>query len=148
MSDSASCEDSQSRQPLGKGAVVSHGEHVSSQSTRKTTVSLKLFVIVVAIFLLVILGLALGLGLGLGLEVRRLRHSIQKTSSTGSNFNYSSFYGIPDSLPTVATENLFNDTELSLKTGFVVSNVSTVREYTLNISQALASPDGMSHSTI
>ncbi|KAI9671963.1 MAG: hypothetical protein M1817_002306 [Caeruleum heppii] len=142
---------------VAKGSAVHEREHVHEPKTSndltdgeassdgavphsrpKKTVSLWLFLLSIA--LLVCTALALGLGLGLGLP--RRQGSTTVVSSTGSNFNYSSFYGIPEELPVVASDRLLNQTQLDLKTRFVVSDQPTLREYTLNISQALAAPDG------
>ena len=59
-----------------------------------------------------------------------------------SPFDFSAFYGIPKDLPVIDGSTILNQTELDMKTGFIVSNVPTLREYTLNITQALTSPDG------
>jgi len=59
-----------------------------------------------------------------------------------SPFNYNTFYGIPANLPVIPSDGLVNHTELDLKTGFLVSSVTQTREYTFNITQALAAPDG------
>ena len=132
-------------------AVVRSGSG-SSSSDSQAVVSRKIFLIVVGALVFTLLAVTLGLGLGLGLKVRSLTRSQSRLTgpngslrSTASNFNYSSFYGIPDHLPKISSDKLFNDTELNLKTGFVVSDVPTLREYTLNISQALAAPDGKKH---
>lgn len=57
-------------------------------------------------------------------------------------FDYNSFYGIPQVLPVVPSDKLFNQKELDLDTGFVVSSIPTTRQFTFNITQVLASPDG------
>lgn len=103
----------------------------------KRTISLFWFIIVLALVVL-LAALSLGLGLGLGLT----RHRTVKIKSTGSNFNYSSFYGIPDTLPVVPSEKLVNQKELDLDTSFIVSDQPQLREFTFNITQALAAPDG------
>ncbi|KAI3332508.1 multicopper oxidase [Xylariaceae sp. AK1471] len=79
--------------------------------------------------------LALGLGLGLGWPHYR-------TVSVTARFNYSSYYGIPEDLGVISSEQLINTKELALETDFIVSNQSQTREYVFNISQALAAPDG------
>lgn len=115
-----------------------HSKERHHQAKHKRTVSLSAFILVLAALIGCIV-LALGLGLGLGLKQR---HRTVQVKSTASNFNYSSFYGIPDTLPVVASENLVNQKELDLNTGFVISNQSQLREFTFNITQALAAPDG------
>ncbi|KAK6343679.1 hypothetical protein TWF730_011268 [Orbilia blumenaviensis] len=57
-------------------------------------------------------------------------------------FDFSAFYGIPMNLPVIDSAAIINKTELDMKTGFVVSSTPQVREYTLNVTQALTSPDG------
>lgn len=59
-----------------------------------------------------------------------------------TSFDYSGFYGIPKDLPTVKSGDLFNQKELDLDTGFIVSSHPQTREFTFNVTQALASPDG------
>ena len=112
-------------------------KHQQHQPKPRKTVSLFAFILVLA-GLILLAAVALGLGLGLGLT----RHKTVQIKSTASNFNYSSFYGIPDHLPVVASENLVNQKELDLNTGFVVSDQPQLREFTFNITQALAAPDG------
>ena len=69
------------------------------------------------------------------------------TSCCNSTFDYNSFYGIPKVLPVVNWE-LTNQTELDLKTGFVVSRTPTTRRYTFYITQALGAPDGFQRPMI
>jgi hypothetical protein len=57
-------------------------------------------------------------------------------------FNYNTFYGIPTNLTVVPSDGLVNHTELDLKTGFEISRVPRTREYTFNVTQVLAAPDG------
>ncbi|KAH7913243.1 Cupredoxin [Hygrophoropsis aurantiaca] len=57
-------------------------------------------------------------------------------------FNYNAFYGIPNNLSVISPNDLVNATELELKTGFIPSSTPQLREYTFNITQALAAPDG------
>lgn len=124
-------------------SVISHQstntkehEHIDKPPAHRT-VRFTTFLAVIVVCIVVFLALSLGLGLGLGLH--RNSAILQNIDSA---FNYSSFYGIPDDLPVVASTQLVNTTELDLKTGFVVSNVTQVREFTLSITQGLASPDG------
>lgn len=109
----------------------------------RRAVPLWFYLLTILFFICALLGLGLGLGIPLHNYTQNLnRDSAQLKNATSSHFNYSSFYGIPDHLPTVSSDKLFNDTELDMKTGFKVSNQSTTREYVLNITQALAAPDG------
>jgi hypothetical protein len=97
------------------------------------------------ILLLAVIGLGLGLGIKLQQEksaVARLRNVEPTIGPSNSNFNYSSYYGIPDVLPIVDEGSLVNTTELDLQTNFTTSNKTTTRTYTFNITQALAAPDG------
>lgn len=114
-----------------------NGKEDPASSKSHRTVRLSIFLASMAVFTVLVLALSFGLGLGLGLH----RNS-DVLHSTNTNFNYSSFYGIPDELPIVPTDQLVNTKELDMQTGFVVSNVTQVREFTLNITQDLASPDG------
>ncbi|KAH8681126.1 multicopper oxidase-domain-containing protein [Xylariales sp. PMI_506] len=104
-------------------------------------VSLRTFVIACASFFTI----ALALGLGLGLTCASRAENILATSSSSSPaaaFNYSSYYGIPEHLDSVSIDRLVNATELELGTNFTVSNNTQTRDYTFNITQALAAPDG------
>lgn len=64
---------------------------------------------------------------------------------TTNNFNYRGYYGIPDRLLVADDQLLLNHTELDLRTGFQVSSKTQKRYFTLNITQALASPDGIAN---
>ncbi|KAH9887752.1 hypothetical protein F4778DRAFT_786127 [Xylariomycetidae sp. FL2044] len=104
------------------------------QTRRRRTVPLPVFLSSIVCFC--ILTLALGLGLGLGWPR-------STTIYSAPPFNYSSYYGIPDSLDFVPIDKLINSKELELDTGFVVlADAPQVREFTFNISQASAAPDG------
>jgi hypothetical protein len=59
-----------------------------------------------------------------------------------NGFDFSSYYGIPEDLPVADNSVLVNHTELNLDTNFNTSAPYTVREYTFDVTQALASPDG------
>ena len=121
--------------------VSSDAWHDGRGKQRGRSVTLRFFLLTVACLVFAIIALGLGLGLGLGLN----RNKTTMRGMQGSHehdFDYSTFYGIPDDLPTVADEKLTNFTELDLKTGFIISNVSQTREYTFNITQALAAPHG------
>jgi hypothetical protein len=104
----------------------------------------------ILLFLCAILILAIiGIGLGLGIKLRQeqsavagLRNLGPIVGSSNTNFNYSSYYGIPDLLPIVDESSLVNTTELDLQTNFTTSNQTTTRTYIFNITQALAAPDG------
>ncbi|KAI1499325.1 multicopper oxidase-domain-containing protein [Biscogniauxia marginata] len=104
----------------------------SEKRPRKTV---PLYVFVASLLCFSALALALGLGLGLGWP----RY---KTIYAPAPFNYSSYYGIPESLEVVPIDKLINTKELELDTDFVVSYETRVREYVFNISQAYAAPDG------
>jgi len=109
------------------------------------------FLIGTLIFGFCVIALGLGLGLGLGLKKTSPSAVVMGSTSNG-NFNYSSYYGIPDNLP-VITDNLTNIDELELK-GLVDSSIVTgkskfsttdppqTRNYVFNITQVLAAPDG------
>jgi hypothetical protein len=109
------------------------------------------FIIGALIFGFCVIGLALGLGLGLGLK-KTSPSSVVIGSTSNGNFNYSSYYGIPDNLP-VISNNLTNTDELELrglvaasivtgKSKFSISDPPQVRNYVFNITQVLAAPDG------
>ena len=85
--------------------------------------------------LLVLLGFAL-------CQLYPSRYKAASTSCCDSTFDYNSFYGIPKELPIVDGTHLANYTELNLQTGFIVSAVLTIQQYTFNITQALSAPDG------
>lgn len=133
------------------------------------TVSLCIFVSSLLGFCVV--ALALGLGLGLGLGLRSWHHNNNNKNENNVVYgpspplsNYTDYYGVP--LPTdlemIPVERLVNRTELDLDTGFIVAKAeddstgggggggnnggskraSMVREYTFDITQALAAPDG------
>ncbi|KAJ3564250.1 hypothetical protein NPX13_g7908 [Xylaria arbuscula] len=84
--------------------------------------------------------LALGLGLGLGWR----RHGGGSTTTTPDKASLvDDDYEYPTGLETVPPERLINSKELELDTGFLVSSDQPrTREYVLDITQALAAPDG------
>lgn len=118
-------------------ATSSGSENEAEEISHKRTISIPMFLSTIAV--LIIVALALGIGLGLGLPRTKV---ITITEHTPPAFNYSSFYGIPDNLPVVNVSTMVNQTELDMGTGFKVSSTPTIREYTLNITQVLGSPDG------
>lgn len=121
--------------------VSSDTWHDGRGKQRGRSVTLRFFLLTVACLVFAIIALGLGLGLGLGLN--RAKTTMRGLLDTHEfDLDYSTFYGIPDDLPTVADEKLTNLTELDLRTGFIISNVSQAREYTFSITQALAAPDG------
>ncbi|KAH7031100.1 Cupredoxin [Microdochium trichocladiopsis] len=73
-------------------------------------------------------------------------------SSSATPLNYSAEYGVPEGLPFVEIEDLINASELNLDTEFKRTQLNTtsgaVREYTFNITQALAAPDGFTKPMI
>ena len=129
------------------------GEQISGDSwhdergrQRGRIVSLWLFLLTVACLILAIIALGLGLGLGLGLNRNKTAMRVI-LDSHDHDFDYSTFYGRPDDLPIVPDEKLTNFTELDHDTGFIISNVSQIRELQLDITQALAAPDGRCFQT-
>lgn len=97
-------------------------------------------------FLCLFLVLALiGLGVGLGIKWNQAEDTVRalQLGNSNANFNYSSFFGIPEFLPVVKRQDLFRQSELDLDTGFVVGNLTTTRVFVFNITQALAAPDGV-----
>ncbi|KAF2434957.1 hypothetical protein EJ08DRAFT_581144 [Tothia fuscella] len=129
--------------PLKNTTIAPFQVQAYSKETSTPWLTRILFVICVALTL-AIAGLGLGLGLKLQqdkTEIARLR-SLNTTGDSNRNFNYSSFYGIPDILPVVSEALLVNQTELDMRTQFQISNVTSTRFYVFNITQALASPDG------
>ncbi|KAI1376948.1 putative multicopper oxidase [Hypoxylon crocopeplum] len=106
---------------------------IATRERSQRTVSLRAFVCTLVCFFVV----ALVLGLGLGLGYRRY-----ETIYAAPPLNYSSYYGVPESLGFVPGDRLINKSELELDTGFVVSKEAKVREYVFNIAQAYATPDG------
>ena len=88
----------------------------------------------------------IGLGIGLGIKWNQAEDvaNALRLGNTNANFNYSSFFGIPVYLPWINGDDVFRPDELDMKTGFVVSNQTTTRVYTINITQVLAAPDGKS----
>ncbi|KAI1421018.1 Cupredoxin [Xylaria sp. FL1777] len=102
------------------------------KSHQRQTVPLCVFITTLLCFCVV----ALALGLGLGLRWRRYG-----TVPTNARFDYN-YYGIPEGLGLISPEQLVNTKELSLDTGFVISDQPRTREYVFNISEALAAPDG------
>lgn len=134
-------ESSISRQSSGDSPLNSHareGQGEQAAKPRGRVVALGIYIGTIA--LLVIIAIGLGVGLGVGLPRKSKTLTVYK--DTNANFNYSSFYGIPDVLPLVDSAKLVNQEQLDLQTGFEISNVTTIREYTLNITQNLAAPDG------
>jgi FtsP/CotA-like multicopper oxidase with cupredoxin domain len=109
----------------------------------------QILVIIGIVFICLALGLGLGLGLGFGLKNSSPSPQLRGNTSSG-NFNYSSFYGIPQNLPIIPFGNLTNVAELNLEglgtngvdTPFSLSDPPTTRLFSFNITQALASPDG------
>ncbi|KAI2629358.1 multicopper oxidase [Xylaria nigripes] len=79
----------------------------------------------------------LGLGLKLGLEWGQ-----NETASTTTRFGDNDHYGMPTNLKIFLPERIINTKELSLGTGFVISDQRQTREFIFNISQGLAAPDG------
>jgi hypothetical protein len=100
-----------------------------------------------ALGLLLVLAIALGLGLGLGLGLKKNNTTPLTTmgSTSTGNFNYSSYYGIPENLPVI--QGLTNISELELTSltknrGFSLSDPPQERYYLFNITQVLGAPDG------
>ncbi|KAI0970187.1 multicopper oxidase [Xylaria arbuscula] len=108
---------------------------VPAKSHRQRTVPLCHFII--TLIFLCVAALALGLGLGLGWR----RYGIMPAAA--SLFEYSSYGIADDALEVIPPEQLVNTKELSLDTGFDVSDQPITREYVFNISLALAAPDGL-----
>lgn len=138
LSQPESNPESNADESLGK-SHTQEKQHPLPVKRRGRVVSLTVLLGIVT--LLTIVAIALGVGLGVGLP--RHTETLIIYKNTTSNFNYSSFYGIPDVLPLANSTTLVNHAELDLQTAFVKSNVTTVREYTLNITQNLAAPDGL-----
>jgi hypothetical protein len=94
----------------------------------------------------VFLVLAIALGLGLGLKKNNDTTPLTTTGSTSTgNFNYSSYYGIPENLPVIHSLTNFSELELtSLNTsrGFSLTDKPQERYYLFNITQVLGAPDG------
>jgi hypothetical protein len=99
-----------------------------------------------ALGLLLFLAIALGLGLGLGLGLKKNNTPPLTTGSTSTgNFNYSSFYGIPENLPVIQGLTNISELELSSLTKsrvFSLSDKPQERYYLFNITQVLGAPDG------
>jgi hypothetical protein len=101
-----------------------------------------------ALGLLLVLAIALGLGLGLGLGLKKNNNTPPLTtmgSTSTGNFNYSSYYGIPENLPVI--QGLTNISELELTSltknrAFSLSDKPQERYYLFNITQVLGAPDG------
>jgi hypothetical protein len=101
-----------------------------------------------ALGLLLVLAIALGLGLGLGLGLKKNKNTPPPTtmgSTSTGNFNYSSYYGIPENLPVI--HGLTNISELELTSltksrAFSLSDKPQERYYLFNITQVLGAPDG------
>lgn len=145
-------------------SFISSSSEKQQQQPRpqRRTVSLRIFVSSLLCFCA--LTLALGLGLGLGLGSRRWQHNNNSSVVYGPLLppsNYSTYYGVslPTDMEVIPIEQLVNATELDLDTGFVVeaaagsggvdssrgvsaAGKARVREYTFDVTQALAAPDG------
>src|SRR3569833_1125612 len=104
-------------------------EGFMSRSSLKRSVPFRVFVLTVVCFLAALL--ALGLGLGLGLP-----------KAPSSSFSRARTDEPPNELPIISLGKLTNRTELDLKTDFLVSSESRLREYEFNISYGLGAPDG------
>ena len=112
-------------------------EKEAAPSPQRTTAKLRLYSnIVICVNCILLLALALGVSLG---QPSKGQGDLSLRPGT---FNYSAYYGIPESLPTIPTDQLANATELDLRMGFVVKREPAVREYVFNITQGLAAPDG------
>jgi hypothetical protein len=98
------------------------------------------------VFLVLAIALGLGLGLGLGLKKNNNPTPLTTTGSTSTgNFNYSSYYGIPENLPVIHSLTNFSELELtSLNTSraFSLTDKPQERYYLFNITQVLGAPDG------
>ncbi|KAI0521447.1 Cupredoxin [Xylaria bambusicola] len=116
-------------EPKKKGWSLSKS---TTRNRQRRTVPLCLFVIALICFC----AMTLALGLGLGLGWRRYG-----TTRDKAPFDHS-YPDIPDDLEVVQPDQLINTRELSLDNGFVVSDQPQTREYVLDITQALAAPDG------
>lgn len=97
------------------------------------------FMVLIAMFVVAVLALGLSLGLGFRMSwasSHSRSHALQDDSRHSM---------LPDMVgASVGTaEQLVNSTELDLKTGFVVSDKPTIREFKFTVSQAYASPDGV-----
>lgn len=87
--------------------------------------------------------LGVGVGCGLGLGVPYYSTTFTYLLNTIEGLPTLDAHGVPYDLPLVAHDQLVNEAELALRTGFVVSRgAPAVRAYEFNISHALAAPDG------
>lgn len=142
---------------VGRSDMQSLLRHYTSggDQRRRRTVPLSVFMATVAI--LCILAISMGVGLGLGLP--RTISNIMSTSTSAQD--YSTRYGVPKGLPFVPIQDLINTAELDLDTDFRRTQLvdgstsndedngnTKVREYTFNITQALAAPDGFTKPMI
>ncbi|KAH6659817.1 Cupredoxin [Truncatella angustata] len=108
--------------------------YIDQKQTTRNQVPLWLFVACCVCFFVITLTLSLVLGLE---RISRPQNTLASVS-----FDYNSYYGISKNLNVVHIDKLINSTELNLRTGFVASADTTTRDYTFNITQGIAAPDG------